>query len=167
MKQLPTRQRIEELLSFNRNTGVFTWIDPADSEIYRVKSGDKAGTLSGGYVVIQIDGVAIQAHRVAYFLEHGSWPLGEIDHIDGVRSNNKPENLRDVPHQQNMQNETRPRKSSATKILGVHLCKKTGKYRSTISINGKSVHLGRFDTAELASEAYKSAKRANHSGATI
>ena len=60
--------------------------------------------MQNGYRKLKFRGKQYLVHRIAWLLQHGSWPVGDIDHIDGNPSNNKLENLRDVPHSVNLQN---------------------------------------------------------------
>lgn len=59
---------------------------------------------SNGYQSGSISGIRLTAHRVVYFLYHGYWNKGRIDHIDGNKLNNEPENLRDVDYALNSTN---------------------------------------------------------------
>lgn len=136
---------------------------------YRAKEGAQAGTIdkSTGYVKVNFDGKVRLAHRLIWALVNGQEPDGQIDHIDGNRANNKIENLRCCDNSTNMQNLKRARVDSATGVLGVSLCKQTGRYVSRIRSGSKYLSLGRFDSVQQASEAYISAKRQIHVGCTI
>lgn len=72
----------------------------------RIKIHGRAGTLGkDGYWTVQIKGKKLAAHRVLWWLLNGDIPVGQcIDHIDGNRGNNKPENLRLATRCQNNQN---------------------------------------------------------------
>jgi len=58
------------------------------------------------------------AHRVAWFLHHGAWPMGEIDHINGNAQDNRIANLRDVTHKENTRNMKR-RSDNTSGITGI------------------------------------------------
>jgi hypothetical protein len=114
-----------------------------------------------GYIRISVDNKNYKAHRLAWLYVNGEWPSHEIDHINGNRSDNRIDNLRDVPRAQNIQNQVKPHSNNKTGYLGVTKgpC---NRFRAFIGVNGKNVNLGRFDTAELASEFYQLAKAMVH-----
>jgi hypothetical protein len=110
--------------------------------------------VSGGYYVGRFGGPCIKAHRVVYYLTHGKWPDGDVDHIDGDKMNNSPDNLRDVPHQTNTHNRR------LTKGYSWHSRQKT--WNAKIVVSGKQIHLGSYSTEEDARQAYLAAKRVMH-----
>jgi hypothetical protein len=95
----------------------------------------------------------------------GRWPNGVVDHINGDTSDNQWSNLRDVTHSVNCQNQRRAKRSNASGLLGVSFF--DGKPRASISVDGRPIHLGTFDTPEAAHQAYVEAKRKLHAGCTI
>lgn len=115
------------------------------------------------YVRIMLsDGKTYVVHRLAWLYMTGSHPVGDIDHIDGNRKNNKFDNLRDCTHSENMMNRGGPQANNALGIIGVS--KSQGRFQAQIQIQGKRYHLGRFDTAELASQVYQAAAKKMHAG---
>jgi len=134
---------------------------PTDGKVWWVKhprwpsyAGREAGNLmQNGYRKLKFCGKQYLVHRVAWLLHHGSWPVGDIDHIDGSPSNNKIKNLRDVPHSINLQNRKAATSKNKVGFLGV--VKRRNKYAAHIHKNGKQIYLGLFLTAELAHQAYK------------
>lgn len=134
---------------------------PQDGKVWWVKhprrstaNGTEAGNFrADGYRKLKFFGKQYLAHRVAWLLHYGSRPVGDIDHIDGNPSNNKLENLRDVPHNINLQNRKSATTKNKTGFLGV--VKRGNKYAAHIHKNGKQVYLGLFLTTELAHQAYK------------
>jgi HNH endonuclease/AP2 domain len=103
---------------------------------------------------------------VAWLIVYGAWPSKNIDHINGVKTDNRIANLRDVSQSINGENRAAPRKSTRSGFLGVTK-DKDGKFRAQISVGGKNTHLGVFAVAEEAFAAYLSAKRRLHVGCTI
>jgi len=126
------------------------------------KAGSVAGTDLNGYVAIRVDRVSYLAHRLVWLLNHGRFPAGEIDHINGQKADNRIENLREVNHRTNCENEVRARNNNKLGLLGVSL--DAGKFKAQININGKKVNLGRFRSATEAHEKYLDAKRRYHDG---
>lgn len=107
----------------------------------------------------------VKGHRLAWLLHYGEWPKGSIDHINGVRDDNRIENLRIANNQINCQNKRKALPSNKLGVLGVSYY--AGAYRANIMLNKKQIHIGRFDTIEEASRAYVDAKRKYHEGCTI
>jgi len=100
-------------------------------------------------------------HRVAWIVVHGEIPEGmTVDHINGVKGDNRIANLRLATDCQNSYH--RPRKSNnVTGYKGVYQ-RENGKYRATITVNRKRTSLGTFDTKEEAYAAYCEAARRLH-----
>jgi hypothetical protein len=140
-----------EMLSYDPETGVFTWLVRPSNCIH---VGDVAGHLNKiGYRAIRIAGHYYLAHRLAWFYMTGEWPLGWMDHSDMVRDNNRWINLREATPSQNRAN-CGVNSASLTGLKGVTWKARRNKYEARIMINGKRFSLGFFDTAELAHEAY-------------
>lgn len=151
MKPQISIAELRQLMALDPSTGVLTWIVAPN---LRVKPGDPAGCLNPqGYLVVQIKSRRYNAHRVVWALHHGSWPVGQIDHINGLRADNRVSNLRDVTVAENAQNRT-PKGFSWHKL--------SKKWESRICVNGRVLYLGRFDDMALAREAYLSAKAQLH-----
>jgi hypothetical protein len=134
---------------------------------YKNKVGDIAGcvNVATGYRTVKIRCVGYPAHRLVWLHVHGVWPAHEIDHINGNKLDNRIENLRDVPHQVNVQNLRESTSSSSTGILGVG--PHGDRWRARILLNGRTKYLGRFKTKEQAMAAYVAAKRELHFGCTL
>lgn len=157
-------ERLNELLAYDPTTGLLTWKLTRNS---RIKAGDAAGGLDKhGYIVVRIDFVQYGAHRVGWAIHTGTWPKGDIDHINGVVGDNRISNLRDVPRAENLQNQRRAHRDSRSGILGVYLMA-DGRFTSRITKNYKRYDLGDFHTAAEASAAYLTAKRLLHAGCQI
>lgn len=158
MKPPPTQDRLKELLSYDPETGFFTWL------IYRncnSRVGGRAGTINTrGYRAINIEGCVLLAHRLAWFYMNGVWPDSDIDHKSGIRDDNRWANLRVLSRAQNMQNLHTHHKDNKTGYLGVVPYK--SRFTAHIRINGKNKYVGTYDTPELAHAAYVEVKRAHH-----
>lgn len=153
---------IKKILRYDAQTGEFFWTDSAP---YKV-AGKKAVSCDPlGYKILRINGRNYKAHRVAWAITYGEFPKKHIDHINGVPSDNRICNLREVSHDVNMQNLRRARSDSSTGLLGVS--KNGSGWRAEIRIKGKKKNLGTFQTPEIAYAAYVAAKRKYHEGCTI
>lgn len=158
--------RVRDLLEYDPATGVFKW----RVSRCRVTKGQQAGGLdSKGYVVIRVDGRKYPAHRLAWLMMTGEWPIDLIDHRDGSRANNVFDNLRSVDRVTNAQNLRRGHKDSRSGgLLGAHWCSHSRKWLSQIRPRGgNSIYLGRFESAEQAHIAHIDAKRRLHPGNTL
>lgn len=109
-----------------------------------------------GYRVGLIFGRQRMAHRVAWLLGYGDWPAGEVDHINGDRSDNRLTNLRTVSAVENMRNRKRPA-TNQSGAIGVRWIKSRNKWRADIKVDGVSRFIGHFASFEDAVAARKSA----------
>jgi hypothetical protein len=120
-----------EMFSYNPETGIITRSGPytrADGEKRFYKIGSEAGRRddASGYRTIRISPLGpVLAHRLAWLLQTGGWPKQQIDHINGVKDDNRWLNLRDVSHMVNSQN--RLKKVGRCQHLPVGIVEKTNK----------------------------------------
>lgn len=155
------------MLDYAPLTGVFTWRRAPNHR--PIKVGDVAGNIGHkGYVCIGLDGVRHRAHRLAWFWMTGAWPLGQIDHEDMDKSNNRWVNLRDVSHAENQQNRRDANRTNCSSgLLGASWHVNKQRWLASISVADKSVFLGYYDTPEAAHARYVAAKRELHSTCTL
>jgi hypothetical protein len=113
-----------------------------------------------GYLTGKILGRKVKAHRIAWAMHYGSWPQGEVDHIDGDRSNNAAQNLRVVSPRQNSRNRGVTGRNTSG-VLGVIWRQKCNKWEASITLNRKPKHLGMFANFDDAVAARKSAEAAH------
>ena len=161
-----TAERLRELLSYDADTGIF--------RRKTSRGGQKAGTgvsylnKVNGYVYAGLDGKRRLAHRLAWLYVYGEWPLHDIDHVNGLRSDNRLCNLREATRSENLQNiRLTSRKNSSCGLLGATWDKNKGKWTAQISNQGKRKFLGRFETPEDAHRAYLKAKVRLHPFQTL
>jgi hypothetical protein len=151
-----TIDRFHDRLSYDMETGLFVWKKGRGP----VSEGKVAGRPNvHGYIRIGLDGRDYLAHRLAWFVVHGEWPNGEIDHINGCITDNRICNLRVATREENCRN-VKVHKRNRLGIKGVserNDCKK--RFGAKIRINGKVVALGQYETAEEAKAAYNEAAR--------
>ncbi len=145
--------RLLGLLSYDRETGKFTWL-------VRPRKNTPAGSIAGsvktnGYIKITINGRSFQAHRLAWFYMHGEWPppTEEMDHINRIRSDNRAVNLRVATRSQNKANSKRPAHNTSG-FKGVSWNKVMSKWLAQIDVNRRNINLGYFDDPQEAHAAY-------------
>jgi hypothetical protein len=144
---------LREMLDYDWRTGVFTW----RIAVGRVRPGDRAGRINrSGYLQIGVGGQRYSAHRLVWLYVYGMWPIGDIDHINGDRSDNRLKNLRPATDAQNRAN-AKKQCGSSSGLKGVCFHKKLSKWQATITVDGKTKYLGIFATEQEAHEAYKKA----------
>lgn len=145
-------QRLKHLLEYDIKSGNFTWLEYRS---HKALIGSVAGriNISTGYIEIQIDGIRYKAHRLAWMYINGAMPEKQIDHINGIKTDNRISNLREATRSQNQQNIglTKANKSGRK---GVYY--RDGKWIAQAQINGKKYRLGRYHCIDEASNAYES-----------
>lgn len=148
-----TQERLKELFDYNQD-GYLVWKKTTSN---RVVVGSIAGRKTDtGYISIGLNGKHQRAHRLIYLWHHGELPVGDIDHINGIRDDNRIENLRFATRSQNNAN-SRVDRNSISGVKGVHWNKRDGNWIARINIKPKAIWIGTFATIELASEAYSRA----------
>lgn len=148
-----------DTLHYDSDSGRFIWrvARPGCSV------GASAGSVgSHGYVCIKLGRRSYRAHRLAWFLVHGEWPDGEIDHINGDKTDNRLCNLRVASRAENSQNRRMAHRDSAHGMLGATWNRQHRKWQSKIVANKVRHHLGYFATCAEAHAAYMAAKALLH-----
>src|SRR5690606_11070260 len=119
----------------------------------RAKLGDRAEReKTSGYLRIHLCGKEIYAHRAAWAHHYGELPEKMVDHINGIKGDNRIENLRLADLAENNWN-WRGRASAS----GASQYKRTGLWSSKINHRGKVIYIGCFKTKAEAQEAYQAA----------
>lgn len=151
-----TQSQLKELFFYDDSTGIFKW----NKKICRhVIVGSIAGSVyQDGYVLIKVFGKRYVAHRLAWLYVYGQFPDGELDHINGNRSDNRIANLRVVTRQGNQQNKARQENNTSGQT-GVCFHSRSKLWQAQIYVRGKPVYLGQYKNKEDASVAYIDARR--------
>jgi hypothetical protein len=145
-----TQSELKELIDYDAETGVFTWIQSPRNNI---PSGSIAGSIdSKGYVRILYKKKLYLGHWLAWFFVYNKWPDNELDHINGNPTDNRICNLRDVTRKQNMENK-KVYKNSKTGYAGVTWHSRDKKWNVRIGHYGKRISIGYFDNLDDAIQA--------------
>jgi hypothetical protein len=139
VKMLISHEELLKVFYYNKDTGDFKYKN--DGHICRY-----------GYRCFKINGRNYRLNRLVWFYTYGVWPKNQIDHINGIRDDDRLVNLRDVTHFINQQNRKSCNKNNKLNTMGVY--KVGNKYRARIMLDGKTKHLGYFLTIQDAEEAY-------------
>ena len=169
VKPIPDREYLIECVELDTQAGSLLWKRRPVSHFkskraYSTWNSRYAGkpafrTPNGrGYLVGCLDYQSLFAHRVIYTLVYGEVGDGQIDHINGDRTDNRPSNLRLVTPLENRRNAAIPR-TNKSGVVGVSFRPDKGRWRACINVSDKSKHLGYFSTIEEAVSARRSAEK--------
>ncbi|MGL6141784.1 MAG: HNH endonuclease signature motif containing protein [Enterobacterales bacterium] len=145
-----------DLFSYDPILGGLTWANKPSKSI---NAGAPAGSITNrGYAVVSVNNRRFLVHRVIWEMFYGEIPEGlEVDHINHNRIDNRIENLRLVSRLDNLRNQSRYRNNTSG-MTGVCYDKVYSKWRAHITIDGKTIALGKFASFDAAAEARKAAE---------
>jgi len=142
---------LKAVLDYSPFSGVFNWKVSPNS---RVAVGSQAGTVDfWGYRKISYKRKMYKCHKLAWYFMTGVMPDFQIDHEDGIKTNNSWINLRPCNSSNNQAN-SGLRKNNTSGFKGVSFIKKSGKFMASIKHNYRLKNLGLFDSAEIAAIVY-------------
>jgi hypothetical protein len=146
----PSKERLNELFEY-KDGKLYNKTTRAPNARMGMESGGKS---TDGYRHVKVNGKLHRTHRLIWIMHNGDIPEGLcIDHENGIKDDNRIENLRVVTYQENQFN---------TSAKGYSWVESRNKYRSLIKVNGVQKHLGYFDLKEDAAQAYQFAKEKYH-----
>lgn len=141
-----TQERLKQLLHYDPETGVFTWLQSRG----KAHAGFEAGTKEPGrYVKIKLDGKQFSGHRLAWLYVTGEQPESLIDHRNGDKHDNRFSNLREARSWENSQNQ-KTHRTNTSGVKGVCRNRRSGLWEVRCSVRGKNHYIGAFDDLELA-----------------
>ena len=147
--ELPPLEVVNDLLTYCADTGRLFW---RKTRAGNAKAGMQAGNMTDqGYMKVKLMGRQFLAHRIAWLVFYGRAPLDEIDHINGIRHDNRIINLRNSSHRSNCQNLASHRKG---RLAGTTFVRRLGKWQAQAIIERRPVYLGCFETEQQAHAAY-------------
>lgn len=137
---------LRSIIKYDSETGIITRTDRKNGN----GSYDK-----DGYLILKIKGKQYKSHRIAWYFHYGVSPAGVIDHINGIRDDNRISNLRDVEQSTNARDRLY-KKNPITKCYGIYydMCTNGLKRRFTIKFNGKTFRYLTLDEAIVAREKF-------------
>lgn len=135
--QIISQQKLKEI--FDYKDGNLYW----KKSRQRGNAGTKAGSLNvDGYIHIKVDKKRYRGHRLIFFYHYGYFPV-EVDHINGIRNDNRIENLREATKSQNAHNKQK-QINNKSGVKGVYWRKDANKWAVQIGLNGKKYHFGHY-----------------------
>ena len=125
----------------------------------------KIGSIVGckhneGYLTCLHKGKTYKVHRIIYLLTHKTCPY-IVDHINGIKDDNRPENLRPASLSDNSCNSVH-RVNNTSGVKGIHKLKDGSGYQASITRQRKRTFLGLFKTIEEAKKCIESARKTMH-----
>jgi hypothetical protein len=149
---------IQNLFGYDPDTGALYW-KVARSNVVKIGVPVTRVSPSTGYIRVSVNKKQLVAHRVAWVLSTGAWPTGVIDHINGIKTDNRLINLRDVPRADNCLNRVGVQKNKKLGDLGVFFDKRSGSWYAQLCYRGKVLCLGTFLSSSEASTAVAVARK--------
>lgn len=157
-KQSLTQETLKQYLHYDEITGNFTRV----KKVRGANLGEIAGGINkSGYNVISVRHKLYYAHRLAWLYVTGEFPKKHIDHINGIKNDNRIVNLRECDDSQNLKNANK-HKDNTSGHKGVSWDKSKNKWVATCGLNGRQFFLGRYKEIDLAVQAYQNFCKENH-----
>lgn len=155
-KRLPTQEVLNDLILYAPDTGYACW-KHRDGKyfssnwsylVWNKVYANKPITCKNhhGYLCTSIFGSKYLLHRLVWKLVFNEEP-SDLDHVNGVRDDNRLQNLRVVNHQENMRN-MRKVAANSSGHAGVYKHTQNGRWVAQISVDNKTRYLGIFDSIE-------------------
>jgi hypothetical protein len=160
-------ETLRKLLRYEPETGKLFWL-PRPREMFKSQraystwnsrfAGKTAlsSKHAHGYLIGPVLGKMRKAHRVAWALETGQWPVGDLDHINGCRADNRFANLREATRSENMFN-CKSHRDSTSRFRGVSWNEADKRWVVGVSVNGRRKHIGRYADEVDAAKAFNDA----------
>lgn len=171
-KPTPDAAYLRECFEYDAVNGVLSWRERPQShfasaatqaDFNRRWAGKRAGAAArqrygSARILVKVNSGTFQAARLIWAMQTGRAKFGLIDHIDGDATNNRWDNLREATVVQNGQNRKQT-SAGAGGVVGVTLCRRTGKWRAGVTLNKQFVWLGHYEHHQDAVEKVTAFKR--------
>lgn len=152
VRRIPTQEELKAMYHYDPETGLFT-------HLVRRGKGRIGATVGKsdvyGYIQMRVYNRLFKAHQLAHLYMTGEFVQRpySIDHINGVRDDNRWCNLRKATHHEQVWNSSAHHRCKSG-LKGAWPCKTTGRWQSLLTDGKTRIWLGRFDTAEEAHRAW-------------
>jgi len=149
-----SQNELKTLVTYLPDEGYFVYNEKIDSRNRRSQRAYKCAgdfLIGGGYLGLGIEKRVYSIHRLVWLYEYGYFPK-EIDHINGIRTDNRLENLREVSRSQNNWN-SKTNSVNTSGHKGISLEEKYLRYKAYVKQFGKRYAKNfsfRTDTKEIA-----------------
>lgn len=167
-------EQMRRLLRYEPDTGSLFWL-PRPPEMFKVEERSRkrihaawnakhAGkpalncVSSYGYLHGRVFRFSVAAHQAAWVLTQGHWPAYQIDHINGLGTDNRLCNLREVSHTENARNQKLSR-TNTSGHTGVFWATRDKTWIARIVVDKEHLTLGYFDSKEEAVAAREAANK--------
>ena len=169
-KPLPSIDYLRECFSIDYSTGLLTWVTRPRSHFMSDRAfsvwNARYATKPAGYVDkhtgyrrIGINDKSFNASRIVFFMISQIDPCNaHIDHVNGIRTDNRFSNLRIATCAENTWNIAAPNKNSRSGVRGVSWNKNDKVWHAQIMVNGEQTKLGAFHNINDAATAYRAAQ---------
>ena len=141
-------KELSERYAYDPETGILS----TKKRLYRYPLGTIIDGISNGHVRASFHRKRIPVHRIIWALMYGRFPIKHIDHINGVKSDNRLVNLRECTNWENQQNKRVHREGALPGVRPVS--GSTTRWRAYRTFQGKYEHLGCFGSSEEAHKEY-------------
>ncbi|HDN1095979.1 TPA: HNH endonuclease [Escherichia coli] len=143
---------IKDFLSYDPDTGIFKWVKhrcqtakPGDVVTYKDRKG---------YILLGWSRVYYRAHRLAWWWVYGEMPTKQIDHINGIRDDNRICNLRLADEFQQNHNRKTP-VTNTSGVKGVNWSKPHNAWCARVAFKGTRYQIGYFQNLNEAEESLR------------
>jgi hypothetical protein len=166
-KKIISAEYVRLLVSYDGMTGLLTWL-PRSREFFASDKSCKtwntrfSGKIAGspteaGHRRICLLDKSYKEHHVVWMHCHGRKHVGQIDHINHNRSDNRIQNLREISGNSENQKNAALDIRNKSGVNGVRWCENRKKWLAQIKSEGKAYNLGRYDSFDEAIAARQSA----------